>query len=165
MTMGSDDHCDAAASVSRMMMMTSTNESSSITDILFRVLVYVLAIPTAIWLVTYLLPQFYMVLRPVPDLKKQYPNVTWALVTGGGSGIGKALVHKLASQGLNVVIVSLDDQYLKETITEIKQLYPTQEFRTIGIEFAPGIKYMTIIEKEIDDIQDKIVSYSVMLVI
>ncbi len=71
---------------------------------------YILAIPTFIWLLTYSIPQLYMVLRPVPDLKKRY-NAT--LVTGAGSGIGKAIAFKLASQGLNVVIVSLDDDFLK----------------------------------------------------
>jgi hypothetical protein len=48
----------------------------------------ILAFPTAFWLVMYLIPQIFMVLRPVPDLKKRY-NAEWALVTGSGSGIGE----------------------------------------------------------------------------
>ena len=51
--------------------------------------IYILALPTFIWLVCYLTPQLYMALRPVPDLKKKY-NASWSLVTGAGSGIGKA---------------------------------------------------------------------------
>ena len=52
------------------------------------VLLSIFAFPTAFWLVAYLLPQIFMVLRPVPDLKKRY-DAEWALVTGSGSGIGK----------------------------------------------------------------------------
>ena len=54
------------------------------------VLLSIFAFPTAFWVVMYAIPQLYMTFRPVPDLKKRY-DATWALVTGGGSGIGKAL--------------------------------------------------------------------------
>lgn len=40
------------------------------------------------------------------DLKKKY-NAKWAIVTGGSSGIGRAVVDKLAKQGLNVVIAAM----------------------------------------------------------
>ena len=88
-----------------------------------------LALPTFIWLVAYSIPQLYMAFRPVPDLKKRY-NAKWALVTGAGSGIGKAIAFKLASQGLNVLIVTLDDDFLKQTMKELKELYPSLEFRS-----------------------------------
>ncbi len=46
----------------------------------------------------YLLPILYLsIFAPSQNLKKRY-NATWALVTGGSSGIGKAVVQKLASQ-------------------------------------------------------------------
>jgi uncharacterized membrane protein YhaH (DUF805 family) len=44
----------------------------------------ILAFPTAFWLVMYLIPQVYMVIRPIQDLKKKY-NADWALVTGSVS--------------------------------------------------------------------------------
>jgi hypothetical protein len=116
----------------------------------------ILAVPTFIWLVAYSIPQLYMTIRPVPDLKKRY-DAKWALVTGGGSGIGKALCFKLASQGLNVVIVSLDDSFLKETVKELKAEYPELEFRPVGVNFSPGAKYMDAIIKATKDIDIPIV--------
>eukprot|EP00979_Chaetoceros_neogracilis_P011036 scaffold2667_cov218-Chaetoceros_neogracile.AAC.3 len=97
-----------------------------------------------------------MAIRPVPDLKKRY-DATWALVTGAGSGIGKAIAFKLASQGLNVVIVSLDDDFLKETMKEIKLMYPDQEFRSVAVTFAPGVPYLEMIKVATKDIDVNIV--------
>lgn len=90
-------------------------------------------------------------IRPIPDLKKRY-NATWALVTGSGSGIGKALAFKLASQGLNVVLVSLDDDHLKNTMKELREKYPKLEFRSVGCAFSPGVDYVDQIEKATKDI-------------
>ena len=121
-------------------------------DTITTYLLYTLAFPTAFWLVAYLLPQIYMsTIRPVPDLKKWY-NATWALVTGSGSGIGKALAFKLASQGLNVVLVSLDDEHLKNTVKQLEEKYPELEFRAVGASFSPGVNYLEDIEKATKDI-------------
>lgn len=118
----------------------------------FLYLLYLLAFPTAFWIVSYAVPQLYMALRPVPDLKKRYEGATWALVTGAGSGIGKALAFKLASQGLNVVLVSLDDEFLKRTVEELKAAYPSLEFRSVGTSFSPGVAYLKAIVDATDDI-------------
>jgi NADP-dependent 3-hydroxy acid dehydrogenase YdfG len=111
----------------------------------------IFAFPTIVYIVMYSLPELYMKFRPVPDLKKRY-NAEWALVTGAGSGIGKSLVFKLAKQGLNVVVVSLDDDFLKNTMKELKQQFPNLEFRSVGVNFAPGTGYMDKIKKATDDI-------------
>jgi short-subunit dehydrogenase len=115
------------------------------------VLLAVAAFPTIFWLTSYLLPQLYMAFRPVPNLKKRY-GAEWALVTGAGSGIGKALSFALASQGLNVVLVSLDDDFLKETMKEIQAAHPNRQFRSVGVTFAPGVKYMDKIVSATKDI-------------
>lgn len=117
---------------------------------------YVLALPTLVWLVAYSIPQIYMAIRPVPDLKKRY-DAKWALVTGSGTGIGKAIAFKLASQGLNVVLVSLDDDFLKTTMKEIKGEYPDLEFRSVGVTFSPGIPYLDKIKEATKDIDVTVV--------
>lgn len=125
---------------------------SSFIDTITTYVLYVLAFPTAFWLVVYLIPQIYMsMVRPVPNLKERY-HARWALVTGSGSGIGKALAFKLASQGLNVVLVSLDDEHLKNTMTQLKAKYPDLEFRAVGCVFNPGVNYIDQIDKATKDI-------------
>lgn len=41
------------------------------------------------------------------------------LFAHGREGIGKAMVEKLAKQGINVVLVALDDDMLKNTFDEM----------------------------------------------
>jgi len=114
---------------------------------------YALAFPTVFWLVAYLIPQVYMsTIRAVPNLKDRYPGASWALVTGSGSGIGRALCFKLASQGLNVVLVSLDDDHLKATLSSLRGRYPESEFRSVGCDFAPGSDYLDKIRDATSDI-------------
>merc|ERR1719198_2222396 len=77
---------------------------------------YWLSVVMAVWgciaVFSYLVPQLLANLRGVQNLKKRY-GADWALVTGASSGIGKALTVQLAEQGLNVVLVALDDALLQ----------------------------------------------------
>lgn len=119
-------------------------------------LLMIAAVPTIVWLMAYTIPQLYMAYRPVPDLKKKY-NAEWALVTGAGTGIGRALAFKLAAQGLNVVVVSLDDKHLKETMAKLKELFPKQEFRSVGVTFSPGVDYLKAIDEKTKDLEIPII--------
>jgi short-subunit dehydrogenase len=80
-------------------------------------------------------------LGPV-NLKKKY-KAEWALVTGAGTGIGKALAETLAKQGLNVVLVSLPDKFLEETTESLKKEFPNQKFIAVGTKFDHKTDYLT----------------------
>jgi hypothetical protein len=45
-------------------------------------------------------------------------------------------------QGLNVVLVSLPDKFLEETVNELKNEFKAQEFRSVAINFDHKTDYM-----------------------
>ncbi|KAK9866169.1 hypothetical protein WJX84_001062 [Apatococcus fuscideae] len=105
-------------------------------------------IPWLVLLVFFLSTGSYLLLAlfsalPARNLKKAY-NAKWALVTGASSGIGLALTKKLAKQGLNVVVVALNDQLLHDSCEELTLQHPATSFRKVGVDlaspgFMPGI--------------------------
>ncbi|CAJ1035213.1 3-ketoacyl-CoA reductase, putative [Leishmania guyanensis] len=92
-------------------------------------------------------------LRFPQDLAKKY-KARWGLVTGSSSGIGKAIAEKLASQGINVVLVALDDKMLADTFAELQKKYPHVQFRKVGVNLgAKDYAYMKDITSQTDDIE------------
>ena len=64
-------------------------------------------------------------------MKKRY-DAEWALVTGASSGIGRAIVEKLAGQEINVVMVALDDQVLTDAHSDLCKQHPKLKFIKLG---------------------------------
>ena len=91
------------------------------------------------------------------DFVKKY-KAKWALVTGSSSGIGKAIAEKLAGQGINVVLVALDDKMLEDTFQELQKKHPCVEFRKVGVNLgAKDYAYMADIKSKTDDLEINLV--------
>ncbi|WP_226008177.1 SDR family NAD(P)-dependent oxidoreductase [Natrinema salinisoli] len=59
-----------------------------------------------------------------------------AVVTGGASGIGRATTHRLAEEGVNVVVTDIDDERGEETVEQIdanERADGTAEFRSLDV--------------------------------
>jgi len=67
-----------------------------------------------------------------------YPDFTkygkWAVITGGGDGIGKAVAHQLAGRGMSIAIISLLPDQLREVSEDIEKKYNV-EVRTLQTDF------------------------------
>lgn len=111
-----------------------------------------------------LAPVFYILLNSVvpailgsQDLKKKY-NASWALVTGGSSGIGKELARKLLAQGLNVIIVARDEPVFDTTLGELKAQFPKSEVRHVKANLSDCTgAWMADVKKATEDIDVQIV--------
>eukprot|EP00435_Cladocopium_sp_Y103_P045494 s1365_g13.t1 len=113
--------------VAKWSVASGIGPASSSRDMVYFLLVLFLLLSPILYLVlNSLVPR----LLGSQDLKLRY-GATWALVTGGSSGIGKELARKLLSQGLNVVIVARDEPVFAETLKELKAQFPKQEVRSV----------------------------------
>lgn len=68
------------------------------------------------------------------------PNVKkfgeWAVVTGSTDGIGLAYAKDLAKKGLNIVLVSRNEEKLAQCSAEIKQASPNVQVKTVKADLS-----------------------------
>ena len=62
--------------------------------------------------------------------------MSYALITGGSSGIGLAYAEELASRGYNIFIVSNRDDLNISAQQHLQSLYPTLEVKTLMMDLA-----------------------------
>ncbi len=103
-------------------------------------------------LLTYLIPSILLKFYGAQNLKKKYAlgAESWALVTGGSSGIGKAIVKKLAEQKINCIIASYPDKLLEESTIELKKEFSDVKFISIGVDLSTP-DFMDDIKEQTDD--------------
>jgi len=58
------------------------------------------------------------------------------MVTGGSSGIGRAISEKCCKQGLNLIIVAVKDKLLEDATTELKKSYPALQIIAVGVDLS-----------------------------
>jgi len=83
------------------------------------------------------------------DLRQHGP---WAVVTGATDGIGKAYAQKLASLGLNIVLISRTLEKLQQVAEEIKKSSPSIEIKIIAVNFTDGNSIYSRLRTELADL-------------
>lgn len=124
----------------------------SIVPPLWRAFCLLSGIFASISLTAFILPNIYFALFARPqNVRRKYGD--WAIVTGGSSGIGRALVERLLEQGVNVVVVALDNDLLTDTMKELSARYDTVKIRSVGADLTRDPeRYMDDIKAATDDI-------------
>ncbi|XP_028154997.1 inactive hydroxysteroid dehydrogenase-like protein 1 [Diabrotica virgifera virgifera] len=72
----------------------------------------------------------------------------WALITGSTDGIGKAYAFELAKRGINIVLVSRNEEKLKKTAEDIEAKYFVKT-KIIAADFSQGKKAVDIVKEKV----------------
>jgi len=66
----------------------------------------------------------------------------FALITGGGRGIGQAIAIKLAETGATVIVNDINETLAAETVTQLKQLNPECTFEIADVSSSGDVNRM-----------------------
>ncbi|XP_058820893.1 17-beta-hydroxysteroid dehydrogenase type 3-like [Topomyia yanbarensis] len=75
----------------------------------------------------------------------------WAVISGGSDGIGRQYARFFARKGLNIVIIALPDEILKQTAEEIESTFHVQ-VKQISADFSKGFELSDYLKNELDDL-------------
>jgi NAD(P)-dependent dehydrogenase (short-subunit alcohol dehydrogenase family) len=71
----------------------------------------------------------------VPDIRNEFAGRV-AVVTGGGSGIGRAIAHRYGAAGGKVIVLGRREEPLKETVEQIAATGGSADFITCDVRDA-----------------------------
>lgn len=83
-----------------------------------------------------------------PDLIKQYGR--WAVVSGATDGIGKAYAEELASRGLNIILISHEEEKLQAVAKHIADTYRVETVVMVA-DFSRGREVYAPIREALRD--------------
>jgi len=85
------------------------------------------------------------------DLPSRYGKGSWALITGGANGIGKAFSLEFAKLGFNILALDIDSTSLDNLKKEITTLYPSVKVEGLTVDFTKVVEehFFEAIEKVI----------------
>jgi FlaA1/EpsC-like NDP-sugar epimerase len=88
-----------------------------------------------LWIGLYVLIEILVYILPEQNLLKRYGK-SWAFITGGSSGIGKSLAHKLANQGFDLILLASSKDNLENTRKELNARYPDIQIKIIACDLS-----------------------------
>ena len=74
----------------------------------------------------------------------------WAVVTGASDGIGRALAHRAAAHGCNVVLAARSEAMLRELASELEHAHPVQT-RVVSVDLGHSEGVSTLVDA-VDDL-------------